>query len=73
MASLFKAPKPVRIDPPTPPPTPAPTPSAEATEQASADTRARARRGIQGTIATSELGVLAPAPALLNRKSLLGE
>lgn len=73
MASLFKAPKPVRIDPPALPPTPDVPSAAQATEQAGADTRARARRGIQGTIATSERGVLAPMPATLTRKSLLGE
>ena len=73
MASLFKAPKPVRLDPPAPPPTPVVPSTAQVTEQVSADTRARARRGIQGTIVTSERGVLDPAPVLLTRKSLLGE
>ena len=73
MSSLFKAPTPVRIDPPVPPPQPIVASVAQATAQASADTQARARRGILGTIATSELGVLAPAPGTLARKSLLGE
>ena len=73
MASLFKAPKPVRVDPPAPPPVPVVPNAAQATEQVAADTRSRARRGIQGTIATSERGVLAPLPAGLVRKSLLGE
>lgn len=73
MASLFKAPKPVRIDPPAPPPVPAVPSAVQASTQASTETQARVRRGIQGTIATSERGVLAPAPALFARKSLLGE
>jgi len=73
MASLFKAPKPVRIEPPTPPPQPVMPAAADTVAQASADTQARARRGIQGTIATSERGVLAPLPMALARKSLLGE
>ena len=73
MASLFKAPKPVRIEPPAPPPTVAVPTTAQATEEAGTETRARARRGIQGTIATSARGVLAPMPAAFARKSLLGE
>ena len=73
MASLFKAPKPVRIDPPAPPPVPTVPSAVQASTQASTETQARVRRGIQGTIATSERGVLAPAPALFARKSLLGE
>ena len=73
MASLFKAPKPVRIEPPAPPPQPAVPSAAEAGEQAGAETRARARRGIQGTIVASERGVLAALPGTLTRKSLLGE
>jgi hypothetical protein len=34
---------------------------------------ARARRGLGGTIATSDRGVLAPLPAFALRKTLLGE
>ncbi len=73
MGSLFKAPKPVRIDPPAPPPQPVAPAPAEVTEAVSVDTRNRARRGIQGTIVTSARGVLEPAPLGLARKSLLGE
>ena len=73
MGSLFKAPKPVRIDPPAPPPQPVVAAPEAVTEAVSVDTRNRARRGVGGTITTSALGVLAAAPAGLTRKSLLGE
>ena len=73
MGGLFRAPKPV-IVPPPPPPAPvvaAPAPEA-ANQQAQAESRTRAARGMAGTIATSDRGVLAPLP-LVARKSLLGE
>jgi hypothetical protein len=73
MGSLFKAPKPVRVDPPAPPPQPDVATQAATTETVNVDTRNRARRGIQGTIVTSPLGVLDAAPLGLPRKSLLGE
>jgi hypothetical protein len=81
MAALFRAPKPVVVPPPAPPtPPPAPQPAqavaAEAQragEEARVESRARARQGIPGTIATSARGVLAPLPIAVARKSLLGE
>lgn len=73
MAGLFRAPKPVVVPPQAAPVTPEATPAAQATEAARQDNRASARQGIQGTIATSARGVLAPLPVALTRKSLLGE
>ncbi|CAA9276698.1 MAG: hypothetical protein AVDCRST_MAG27-3466 [uncultured Craurococcus sp.] len=73
MGGLFRAPKPVIVAPP-PAPAPAavaPTP-AQAQQAAETESRARSRRGLEGTIATSDRGVLAPLPAVA-RKSLLGE
>ncbi|MDN3565841.1 hypothetical protein ACFQY5_10705 [Paeniroseomonas aquatica] len=73
MGGLFRAPKPVIIPPP-PAPTPAvapPTPE-QAGQQTQAEARSRAARGLEGTIATSDRGVLAPLPRVA-RKSLLGE
>ncbi|WP_137179445.1 hypothetical protein [Roseomonas sp. AR75] len=82
MGGLFRAPKPVVID------SPPPEVQAESVAQSNAQTAAaaetaeraarqraveRARRGIAGTIATSPRGVLAPLPAALQRKTLLGE
>lgn len=76
MAGLFRAPKPVVIPPPEPPP------QTEAASAVSRDTeaeaariqsRARARGGIAGTVATSARGVLAAVPFAATRKSLLGE
>jgi hypothetical protein len=82
MGGLFRAPKPVVIDAP-PPEVPAETvaqtsaQTAAAVEDAGRESRQRAaeraRRGIAGTIATSPRGVLAPLPATLQRKTLLGE
>ncbi len=73
MGSLFRAPRPIRVDPPPPPPIAA-APTAAATEEAARiDARSRARRGLSGTIATSARGALAPLPATLARRSLLGE
>ncbi|WPB84569.1 hypothetical protein [Sediminicoccus rosea] len=77
MAGLFRAPKPVVVPPqapaPSPEPAPVATPPAQAAEAARTQSRAGARQGIQGTIATSARGVLAPLPVALTRKSLLGE
>ena len=73
MGSLFKAPKPVRVDPPVPPPQPIPPATADVVQAAATQTRNRALRGIQGTIVTSPRGVLDPLPLGLSRKSLLGE
>jgi hypothetical protein len=50
----------------------APTPAATE-EAARTDARSRARRGIAGTIVTGARGALAPLPATLPRRSLLGE
>lgn len=65
-------------DPPSPPP-PAPVPSVPAAPdpeiaaaQARQDTIDRNRRGLLGTIATSENGVLLPQPTG-GAKTLLGE
>ena len=73
MGGLFRAPKPVIVAPP-PAPAPvavAPTP-VQAQQAALVESQARSRRGLEGTIATSDRGVLAPLPAVA-RKSLLGE
>ncbi|WP_240655227.1 hypothetical protein [Rhodovarius crocodyli] len=72
MGSVFSAPKPVVVSTPAQTiATPAPT-GDEAASAARTDNQARLRRGLQGTIATSERGVLAAAPAV-SRKTLLGE
>ena len=73
MGSLFKAPKPVRVDPPVPPSQPTLPTTADVVQATATDTRTRALRGIQGTILTSPRGVLDPRPTGLPRKSLLGE
>ncbi len=73
MGSLFKAPKPVRVDPPVPPPQPSVPAVADVVQATATDTRNRALRGIQGTIVTSPRGVLDTLPVGLPRKSLLGE
>ncbi len=73
MGGLFRAPKPVVV-PPAPAAEPAaatPPPEVQG-EDARAAARARAGRGLAGTIATSARGVLDPLPAT-PRKSLLGE
>lgn len=74
MGSIFSAPKPVTVATPVQTiPDPAPT-GDQAAQAARADAIARQRRGLDGTIATSDRGVLAPAPAVaLTRKTLLGE
>jgi hypothetical protein len=77
MGGLFKAPKPVVVTASEPAATPAVTPAAvAATAQAArVENQERARRGLAGTIATSDRGVLAeaPRPAAGSRKTLLGE
>ncbi len=79
MGGLFSAPKPKIAAPPQPPAAPEPAVAAapEAAAQAAgaearAENRARAARGIAGTVATSSRGVLEQLPGLA-RKSLLGE
>jgi hypothetical protein len=77
MGGLFKAPKPVIVQPPQ-----APAPAAVVTaatadpDQAASQQRIQAqemaKRGMQGLIATSPSGVLDPA-STLPRKTLLGE
>ena len=82
MGGLFRAPKPVVVEA-----TPAST-QVETVAETTARTEAaaedagraarlraveRARRGLSGTIATGPRGVLDPAPAFLQRKTLLGE
>ena len=78
MGGLFHAPKPVIVQPvPAPDPAPAATTPqpAQQGQQAQAAAQARAANGLEGTIATSPVGILAPLPALAAgaRKSLLGE
>jgi len=76
MGGLFSAPKPKTVAAPQPAPAaPAAVPDAAAQaagEEARAENRARAARGIAGTVATSSRGVLEQLPGL-SRKSLLGE
>lgn len=72
MGGLFRAPKPVVIEPPTPPATMAPPPAAaQVAEAIRVEARERSRGGLAGTIATSPRGVLTPISVA--RKSLLGE
>ncbi len=81
MGGMFSAPKPKIVAPPQPAPEPAAAAAAAteaaaaaqaAGEEARAENRARASRGIAGTVATSSRGVLEQLPGLA-RKSLLGE
>ncbi len=84
MGGLFSAPKPKIVAPPEPAPAPTATPASAAAaalesaaaqaagEEARAESRARAPRGVAGTVATSSRGVLEQLPGLA-RKSLLGE
>ena len=84
MGGLFSAPKPKTVAPPQPEVAPVTTPASAAAaatdspaaqaagEEARAENRARAARGIAGTVATSSRGVLEQLPGLA-RKSLLGE
>ena len=79
MGGLFRAPKPVVVAPQsaqaTPTTTTDPAKAAEETAAASrAEARARAGRGLPGTIATSARGLLGARPDFTaTRKSLLGE
>ncbi len=78
MGGLFTAPKPVVIAPSTTTTTTTTTDATEAADEAAATSRAesrsRATRGIAGTIATSNRGLLgARADFTATRKSLLGE
>ena len=82
MGGMFSAPKPKIVAPPQPAPEPAAVAEAStaseaaaaqaAGEEARAENRARAARGIAGTVATCSRGVLEQLPGLA-RKSLLGE
>jgi hypothetical protein len=79
MGGLFSAPKPKIAAAPEPAAPAAPEAAAaiEAAAQAAgaearAENRARAGRGVAGTVATSSRGVLEQLPGLA-RKSLLGE
>ena len=77
MGGLFSAPKPKIVAAPQPaaPTAPEALPEAVAQaagEEARAGNRARAARGLAGTVATSSRGVLEQVPGL-SRKSLLGE
>jgi hypothetical protein len=79
MGGLFRAPKPMIVQPAptnTTAATSTPTPGqVQEASQARTEARARASRGLAGTIATSPRGVLDPLPVLraAGRKSLLGE
>jgi hypothetical protein len=87
MGGLFKAPKPKIIPPPSPVPAlvapapvsaasaPPPSPAAEAAaSETRFESRARAERGLPGTIATSARGLLGSMPDFFTtRRSLLGE
>ena len=79
MGGMFSAPKPKIVAAPQPAAAPEPAAAAAseaaaqaAGEEARAENRARAARGIAGTVATSSRGVLEQLPGLA-RKSLLGE
>ncbi|HEV7267822.1 MAG TPA: hypothetical protein VGN83_23390 [Falsiroseomonas sp.] len=82
MGGLFRAPKPVVIEPPPEPAQAESLAASSAQAEVAADDAGRearlraverARRGLTGTIATSARGVLDPLPAALRRKTLLGE
>ncbi len=78
MGGLLKAPKPVVVTAAAPaaaPPATATPAAVAATAQAARlENQDRAKRGLAGTIATSERGVLgAAAPLAGPRKTLLGE
>jgi hypothetical protein len=82
MGGLLSAPKPKIVAVPQPAAAATPEPAAAAAlesaaaeaagAEAKAENRARAARGIAGTVATSSRGVLEQLPGL-SRKSLLGE
>lgn len=72
----MKAPKPVVVTaspPPAAPATAAPAAVAATAQAARLENQDRAQRGLAGTIATSDRGVLSPAPLAGARKTLLGE
>ena len=82
MGGLFRAPKPMTIEPASPAVQTETVAQAAARTDAAAEDAARAarlraveraRRGLGGTVATSERGVLAPLPGFATRKTLLGE
>ena len=82
MGGLFSAPKPVVIDAPSDAAQAANIAASTAVTEAAAEEAGRAARlraverarlGLSGTVATSARGVLDPAPAFLQRKTLLGE
>jgi hypothetical protein len=77
MGGLFKAPKPVVVTASTTAQTPTVTPAsvAAAGQAARVENQERGRRGLAGTIVTSERGVLdaVPRPPAAARKTLLGE
>lgn len=82
MGGLFRAPRPVVIEAPPSAAQAASVAESNAQTEAAADDAARAarlraldraRRGLAGTVVTGARGVLDPLPALLQRKTLLGE
>jgi hypothetical protein len=82
MGGMFRAPKPVAIEAPHAAAQATTVAQAAAESSAAAEDAAReariraverARRGLPGTIGTSDRGVLAPMPAFAARKTLLGE
>jgi hypothetical protein len=77
MGGLFKAPKPAVVTASQPAAAPAVSAAevAATAQAARTENQDRARRGLAGTIATSDRGVLteAPRPAANARKNLLGE
>ncbi len=76
MGGMLKAPKPTVVTAAEPVATSAASAAsvAEVAQTARLENQDRARRGLAGTIATSERGVLEAAPRLAaSRKTLLGE
>jgi hypothetical protein len=77
MGGMFKAPKPTVVTAAEPVAAPAATPASvtAAAQTARLENQDRGRRGLAGTVATSDRGVLEAAPrAVANaRKTLLGE
>jgi hypothetical protein len=79
MGGLFKAPKPVVVTASAPvaaaPAVASPADVAATAQAARVENQERAKRGLAGTVATSDRGVLqeAPRPAAAARKTLLGE
>lgn len=82
MGGLFRAPRPVVIEAPSPATQAETIAASNAQTGAAAEDAARAarlravesaRRGLSGTIVTGARGVLDPLPTALRRKTLLGE